>query len=65
MGSNPDEVDFFSLPNPSSHTMALRSTQPLKEMSTRNIPKDKGWPAHKAFKLTTICEPIVYKMWEP
>jgi hypothetical protein len=25
----PDEVDFFKLPNPSSHTMALGSTQPL------------------------------------
>ena len=36
-GSNPDEVDFFNLPNPSSHTMALGSTQPLTEMSTRNL----------------------------
>jgi hypothetical protein len=24
----PDEVDFFNLPNPSSRTMALGSTQP-------------------------------------
>jgi hypothetical protein len=30
----PDEVDFFNLPNPSSRTMALVSTQPLTEMST-------------------------------
>jgi hypothetical protein len=29
---------FFNLPNPSSHNMALESTQPLTEMSTRNIP---------------------------
>jgi hypothetical protein len=29
---------FFNLPNPSSHTMALGSTQPLTEMSTRNLP---------------------------
>jgi hypothetical protein len=29
---------FFNLPNPSSHTMALGSTQPLTETSTRNIP---------------------------
>jgi hypothetical protein len=29
---------FFNLPNPSSHTMALRSTQPLSDMSTRNLP---------------------------
>jgi hypothetical protein len=33
-----DEVDFFNLPNPSSRTMALGSTQPLTEMGTRNIP---------------------------
>jgi hypothetical protein len=38
-GSSPDEVDFFfNLPNPSSRTMALGSTQPLTEMSTRKIP---------------------------
>jgi hypothetical protein len=37
-GSSPDEVDFFNLPNPSSRTMALGSTQPLSEMSTRNLP---------------------------
>jgi hypothetical protein len=37
--STPDEVDFFfNLPNPSSRTMALESTQPLTEMSTRNLP---------------------------
>jgi hypothetical protein len=40
----PDEVDFFNLPNPSSRTMALGSTQPLTEMSSRNIPGGKGWP---------------------
>jgi hypothetical protein len=34
----PDEVDFFNLPNPSSCTMALGLTQPLTEMSTRNLP---------------------------
>jgi hypothetical protein len=34
----PDEVDFFNLPNPSSRIMALESTQPLTEMSTRNLP---------------------------
>jgi hypothetical protein len=31
----PDKVDFF---NPSNRTMALGSTQPLTEMSTRNLP---------------------------
>jgi hypothetical protein len=34
-------------------------------MSTRNIPGGEGRPAHKADNLTAICEPIVYKMWEP
>jgi hypothetical protein len=45
--------------------MALGSTQPLTEMSTRNIPGGEGRPAHKADNLTAMCEPIVYKMWEP
>jgi hypothetical protein len=26
-------LDFFNLPNPSSRTMALGSTQPLRDMS--------------------------------
>jgi hypothetical protein len=45
--------------------MALRSTQPLTEMSTRNHSGCKGRPACKVDKLTTICEPIVRKIWEP
>jgi hypothetical protein len=57
-----DEVDFFNLPNPSSRTMALGLTQPLTEMSTRNIPGGVGQPARKADNLTAICELIVYKM---
>jgi hypothetical protein len=47
----PDKVDFF---NPFNPTMALGSTQPLTEMSTRNLP----W-ARRADNLTAICEPIV------
>jgi hypothetical protein len=58
-GSNPDEVDFFNLPNPSSLTMALGSTQPLTDMSIRIIPWVKGRPARKANNLIAICEPIV------
>jgi hypothetical protein len=42
--------------------MALGSTQPLTEMSTRNFPGGggggKGRPGHKADKLTAICESI-------
>jgi hypothetical protein len=34
----PDEVDFFNVPNPSRRTMAVGPTQPLTEMSTRNLP---------------------------
>jgi hypothetical protein len=39
MGLSPYEVDVFNLPNPSSRTVALGSTQPLTEMSTRNLPE--------------------------
>jgi hypothetical protein len=35
------------------------STQPLTEMSTRNLHGGKGPPASKADNLTAICEPIV------
>jgi hypothetical protein len=57
----PDEVDFFDLPNPSSRTMTLGSTQPLTEMSTRNLPGGKKRPARRADNLDTICEPNVWK----
>jgi hypothetical protein len=44
----PNEVSgFFNIPNPSSRTMALESTQPLIEMSTRNLLVGKGPPARK------------------
>jgi hypothetical protein len=55
-------LDFCNLPNPSSRTVALRSTQSLTELSTRNLPGGsggKGQPARKADNLTAICEPIV------
>jgi hypothetical protein len=55
----PDEVDFFNLPNPSSCTMALGSTQPLTEISTRNLPGGKERPERRADNLTAICEPNV------
>jgi hypothetical protein len=38
----PGEVDFFDLPNPSSRTMFLGSTEPLTEMSTRKFPEGIG-----------------------
>jgi hypothetical protein len=55
-GSIVDEViGFFNLHNPSSRTMALGFTQPLTDMSTRNIPWSKTLPARKA-DLTAIFE---------
>jgi hypothetical protein len=39
--------------------MALGSTQPLTEMKTKNLPRDKGRPARKAHNFTSICEPSV------
>jgi hypothetical protein len=50
---------FFNLPNPSSHTMAPESTQPLTDMIIRNLPGGKGRPACKAGNLTANCELIV------
>jgi hypothetical protein len=52
-------IVFFNWPNLSSRTMALGSTQPLTEMSTKNLPGGKGLPARKADNLTAFCEPIV------
>jgi hypothetical protein len=52
-------LDFYNWPNPSSRPMAVGSTQPLTEMSTRNLPGGKMRPARKADNLTAICESIV------
>jgi hypothetical protein len=45
--------------------MCLGPTQPLTEMSTRDLPGGNGRSAHKADNLTAICELIVQKMSEP
>jgi hypothetical protein len=52
-------IGFYSRSNPSSRTMALGSTQPLSEISTRNLPGDRGRPARKAENLTAIYESTV------
>jgi hypothetical protein len=54
-------IGFLNWPNPSSRTMALGPTQPLTEMSTRNLPGAGGGgrPARGADNLTAICEPTV------
>jgi hypothetical protein len=53
-GSIPDEVIefFFNWSNPSSRNMALGSTQPLTEMSTRNLPG--GRKGGRRVGLTTL-----------
>jgi hypothetical protein len=55
----PDEVDFFNVPNPSSRTMPMGSTQSVTEMSSRNFPGGKKRPAHRVDNLATIYEPNV------
>jgi hypothetical protein len=57
----PMRWNFFNFPDPSSHTMALGSNQPLTEMSTRNFPEGKERSARKADIFTAICEPTVWK----
>jgi hypothetical protein len=39
----PKKCIFFNLPNPSGCTNAPGSTQPLTEMSTKNLKKETWW----------------------
>jgi hypothetical protein len=61
-GFGTDEISgFFDLPNTPCRTMVFGSTQPLTEMSTRNIPVGKGRPAYKAdsrllYSLVSKCQ---------
>jgi hypothetical protein len=41
--------------------MALGSTKPLTEMSTKNLPGGKGRPARRADNLAAIYEQNVWK----
>jgi hypothetical protein len=53
-GSIPDEITgFFNWHNPSNRTMALESTQPLREMSSRNLP-GRWRAAGLRVRLTTL-----------
>jgi hypothetical protein len=45
--------------------MALGSTQPLIEMSTRNLPGGKGRSARKVDKFNAICEPTLVNAGAP
>jgi hypothetical protein len=48
VGSIPSEfIEFFNWPNLSIRTMALGSAQPLREMSTKNLPGGKELPARR------------------
>jgi hypothetical protein len=56
----PDEfIGFFSQPNPSGCTITPRSTQPVTEMSTRNLSGCEGRLVCEADNLTAMCELIV------
>jgi hypothetical protein len=50
----PEEVDIFNWPNPSSRAMGLGSTQPLTEMSTRNLSVGKKRQACRADNLAAV-----------
>jgi hypothetical protein len=61
-----DEVTgFLNFLNSYNNAMTMGSTQPLTEMSTRNLLGGKGRPALEADNLTETREPTVYKIWEP
>jgi hypothetical protein len=52
---------FSNLPNPSGCTIALGSTQPLTEMSTRNLKKKKkkhGGKGGRRVGLTTLLPSV-------
>jgi hypothetical protein len=58
--SIPDDViGFVYWPNPFNRSMALGSTERLREMSPRNLSWGKGRPACKSDHLTAVCEPTV------
>ena len=55
LGVVPDGViGFFHWHNPPGRTMTLGSTQPLTEMSTRNVSWGWRWPVRRADNLTTF-----------
>ena len=52
-------LDFLLIYNPSDRTMALGSTQPITEMSTRSISWGKRLPVRKANNLPTSCAVVM------
>ena len=64
-GSIPDGViGIFHWHNRSSHIMALGLTQPLTEMSTRNISRGKGGRCVGLTTLPPSCADCL-EIWEP
>ena len=64
-GSIPDGVTgIFHCHNPSGRTMALGSTQPLTEMSTRNVSWGKGGRCVGLRTLPLSCADCL-EIWEP
>ena len=63
-GSIPDVIEIFHCHNPSGRTMALGLTQPLTEMSTRNISWGKGG---RCVGLTTSPPSCAgcFEVWDP
>jgi hypothetical protein len=49
---------FFNLPNPFSRTMVMGSTQPLREMSIRNLPWGGGVKDGRRVRLTTLLPSV-------
>jgi hypothetical protein len=58
-------VWFFNWPNLSIRAVALKSTQPITNLSARNLPDGNAWPARKGDYLAAICEPVFKKNVEP
>jgi hypothetical protein len=64
-GIDPDSViRIFHLHNPSGRTMVLGSTQPLTEMSTRNVSWGEGGRCVELITLLPKCVDCL-KIWEP
>jgi hypothetical protein len=60
------QFNLLNLPNPSSRTIALGLAQPLTERGPGILlGGGKARPTLKDENLTAICEPIVYKTWDP
>ena len=70
-GSIPDGViGIFHWHNPSGRTMALGLTQPLREMSTKNISWEERRPLRRADNLTTFMCRVSWNLgastsWNP